>query len=164
DCVGEDLGKIQYNTTYRRCRPYPWDATQTLNLVDGGVPNTFGGYTQLIPMGTYSFGDTPNRLQVLRLLLELMSANDVYIIEFSSSPDGVTFTSRGAVRFRRGAAIARTFIVDAPCRPFNIDADALYGRLKSALGGNNVTFALCVARFLPTEETVKPSTCPWPFG
>ena len=164
DCLKEDIGIVNFDAVVRRCRPYPYDPGQVFNIVAGVGANNFSAYAQLIPVGTFNFGDSPNRVQLIRLNIELMSANDTFVLEFAKSIDGVTFTVLGATRFRRGAGINRTFPLETPCRPFNNDANALYARLKSALGGNNVTFSLCVARFIPTEYKIPASTGTWPFG
>lgn len=149
-----------------RPRPYPWDVRVDLTLTDGGAADTFPvAYTLLLPATTYDFGDAPNRVIIRALILESISANDVYCAEFTKSPDGAAFTHIGALRFRRLNPSTRSLAIWAPIRPFNIDVMGLYGRLKSATGaGNSVIFSLSVARWFPPATTIPLSTGVWPYG
>ena len=139
--------------------------TEAFTLTDGGTPDTFPDtYTLIAKRGTYDFGDCPNMGQIVLLNLELMSANDTYLLEFYRSVDDEKFIPLGAVRFRRGAAAARTFVVNRPIRPENVDVYSLYGRLKSAMGGNSVTFSLVIERCLPLTELIPLTKGIWPWG
>lgn len=160
--VLEGISKVTHDT-YARPRPFPYDTTEELQLTDGGV-DTFGNYVELIPIGTFDFGDTPNYVQVADLVVENLPANDIYVFEFYSSPDGVAFVPLGAIRIRRAAVFARSFTVKYPTRPFNNDINALYGRLKAAAGGNTVSFSLSVGRWVPLSTIVPISTGVWPLG
>ena len=63
--LATDIPRMRLEEIGRR-RPFPYDVAATLALTDGGAPNTFpAGYTALIPAGTYDFGDSPNRIQVV---------------------------------------------------------------------------------------------------
>lgn len=159
----EDLGRIEHDFIHRP-RPYPYNINNSLNVPDGGAANVFGVYTLLIPQGTYDFEDTPNRVQILALCICDISANGSYLLEFYRLV-GTTYTVIGAVRFRRTAPFNRTFFIRNPCRPFGNDHAALYARLKTNLAtGEDVTFALHVARFIPTSYRVPVSPGVWPFG
>lgn len=160
--VIENVGEVMHDN-YARPRPYPYDVTEDLELTDGGA-DTFGDYVELIPKETFNFGDTPNYVQVADLVIEDLPANDIYVFEFYSSPDGVAFTPLGAIRTRRAAVFARSFTVRYPTRPFNNDIDALYGRLKAAAGGNTVSFSLSVGRWVPPTVIIPVSTGVWPLG
>jgi len=147
-----------------RLRPYPYDVTATLALTDGGAPNTFpAGYTALIPAGTYDFGDSPNRLQVERLKIEVMPA-DTYIIELYKSFDAITYIPLGANRVSVALAITLGISIPNPCRPLDTDDATLYGRLKSVVGGRTINFCLCVSRWLPPTVGIPLSTGVWPWG
>lgn len=55
--LGLDIPRMRLDHM-ERPRPYPYDTTAILTLTDDGAPDTFpAGYTQLIPVGTYDFGD-----------------------------------------------------------------------------------------------------------
>lgn len=157
-----DIGELEHNLDARP-RPYPYDPSIVLTVTSGVGADTFGGYTQLIPSGTYDFGDSPNRLRVVGLNIELMSANDTYVMEFYGY-DGSTYTPIGAIRFRRKAVVPRTFIIPAPCREYNCDDEDLYARLKSASGSNKVTFSLSVVRHIRMAYYQPNSTGTWPTG
>lgn len=159
----ENVGEVMHDT-YARPRPFPYDTTTELQLTDGGV-DTFGNYVELIPIETFDFGDTPNYVQVEDLVLETLAANDVYVLEFYRSTDGVTYTPIGAIRTKRQAQANRSFTMRYPCRPFNNDTYALYGRLKGAAGaGTTILFSLSVGRWVPPSIIVPISTGVWPTG
>ena len=158
-------GQAEFQNASGRPRPYPYDVTQVLVVTDGGAPDTFGVYLLCIPVGTYDFGDPENRIAIRGLCIENMSANETYILEFYRSPDGIAYTPIGAIRFRRIAAGNRSFVIDAPTRPFNNDNMALYARVKDVVGGGStVTFSLIVARWWPATPRIPVSTGVWPFG
>lgn len=166
DClqVLENFGEVMHDT-YARPRPYPYDTGDDLELTDGAAPNTFGAYAVLIPVGAFDFSDTPNYVQVAGLVIEDLPANDTYVFEFYESPDGAAFTPVGAVRTRRAAIFSRSFTVKYPCRPFNNDANALYGRMKDEAGGTTtVVFSLSVGRWVPPSVIIPISAGAWPLG
>ena len=161
--VREDLSYIEHDMI-NRPRPYPYNVSNFLTITDGGAANVFGNYTQLIPINTYDFGDDPNRVQVLGLCVCDMSANANYLVEFYKLVDG-TYIALGATRFRRLGASVRSFLIHNPCRPFNNDETALYGRLKTSVAtGENIECSLIVARYLPTSICQPSSTGAWPWG
>jgi len=161
--LGVDIPNMRLENIGRP-RPYPYDVTAILALTDGGAPNTFpAGYTALIPAGTYDFGDSPNRIQVECLKIEVMPA-DTYIIEFYKSYDAITYTPIGANRVSVALAITLGIPIPNPCRPLNIDGATLYGRLKSATGGRTINFCVCVSRWLPSTVIIPLSTGVWPWG
>jgi len=166
DCLEflENVGEVMHDT-YARPRPFPFDTTEELQLTDGGGADAFGAYVELIPVGTHNFGDTPNYVQLAELVIEDLPDNDIYVFEFSSSPDGITFTPLGAIRTRRVQPFTRSFTVKYPCRPFNNDVDGLYGRLKDKAGGGTiVSFSLSVGRWVPPSVIIPISSGDWPLG
>lgn len=160
--VIENVGEVMHDT-YARPRPFPYDITTELELTDGGA-NAFGGYTALILKETFNFGDTPNYVQIADLVVEDLSGNDKYLLEFYSSPDGITYIPLGAIRTRRTLPFNRSFTVKYPTRPFNNDIYALYGRLKTVDGGRTATFSLSVGRWVPPSVIIPISTGVWPLG
>jgi len=157
-----DRGKLEHMQLHRP-RPYPYDTGTTLPVTAAAGADNFGNYTQLIPQGTYDFGDSPNRVQITAVVIEDISGNDPYILEFYKY-DGATYAPIGAIRFARVSPFTRSFPIRVPCRPFNNDANALYARLKSATGGNNVTISLNATRYIPPSYRIPPSTGTWPTG
>ena len=158
-----DRGRLEHDLI-RRPRPYPYDVTASLTINDGGVADTFGAYTTLIPLNTFDFGDSPNRVQVLGLCICSMSANATYLAEFYKLLAGV-YIPLGAVRFRRIGAQVRSFLLDNPCRPFNNDDTALYGRLKTSVAtGENIECSLLLSRYIPTDYCIPSSSGVWPWG
>ena len=163
DTTRVDLGRLEHDIV-NRPRPYPYDVTSVLTITDGGVANTFGGYTELIPKETFDFGDDNNRVQVLGLVIHSMSANADYLLEFYKSPKG-SYIPIGAIRWVRANVQIRSFILRNPCRPFSSDETALHGRLKTSVAtGENITCSLLVTRFIPTEHKIPVSTGTWPLG
>lgn len=166
DCLDVlcNIGEVMHDT-YARPRPFPYDTTTELQLTDGGAPDDFGAYVELIPIGTHDFGDTPNYVQIAKLVIEDLPANDIYVFELSSSPDGIVFTPLGAIRTRRVQPFTRSFTVRYPCRPFNNDVGGLYGRLKDKAGGTTtVSFSLSVGRWVPPSVIIPISNGVWPQG
>ena len=149
-----------------RLRPYPYDATESITLTDGGAPDTFpANYTEIVPRGTYDFGDSPNYLRIEYVGFENLSANDIYVVEFYASEDGVEFDPLSAIRVVRTAVFARSFYIRVPVRPLNIDDYGLYGRVKTASGGgNSVTLCVIIGRYLLPAAPVELSPGVWPFG
>lgn len=158
-----DRGYMEHDLD-NRPRPYPYDTGVNLTVTADGVANTFGGYSQLIPQGHYDFGDTPNWLAVRKLLIETVSANDVYVLEFYTYDGDVTYEPLGAVRIVRAALLPRSWPLEVPCRCFIIDDYSLQARLKCAAGGNNITVSTIVQRHLHTDYHVGPSPGVWPVG
>jgi len=158
-----DRGFLEHAFIHRP-RPNPYDVTVAGYLITAHVnADTFGNYVQLAAIGTYDFGDSPNCIQVKQLVIEAMSANDTYIIEFYSF-DGSTYTTLGAIRFVRAAVLPRSWTVELPCRCFNNDTHSLQARLKCGAGGNNVNISLSLARMIHTNYYVPSSTGVWPTG
>jgi len=149
-----------------RARPYPYDTTAILSLTDGGVPDTFpAGYTQLIPAGTYDFGDGDhNRIQLNSMEIEVMPA-DTFVVELYRSADAVTYTPVGAIRLSNTVAITLVFSIPIVCRPLCITHNSLYGRVKTASGGGvTIQFSLSISRWLPPTVQIPISTGVWPWG
>lgn len=146
-----------------RGRPYPWDATVSLTVAANATPNVFGNYLLVFAAGTYDFGDTPNEIQIREIVIEDISANDVYILELSKylNPD---YTPMGAVRFSRTNVINRSFPLVFLGREFSADTEVLYARLKCGLGSGTVKFSVTVARYLSVEEHVPYTTGVFPFA
>ena len=157
-----DFGHLEHDFIHRP-RPYPYDTGQVLTATADAVANTFGAYTQLIPINTYDFGDANNRIQIVNICVCSMSANGVYILELYKYIGG-QYIPLGAIRVTRSAPQNRSFFVQHPCRPLSMDETALYCRLKSSVGGANMTFSLHVARFLPPAYKVKISSGIFPTG
>lgn len=157
-----DRATIEHND-YARPRPFPYIPSENLALTAGAADTFPVAYTELIPINTYDFGDSPNMVQVVSLCLERIPDTDTYIMEFYKLEDS-TYIPLGAVRTRREAAVNRSFYIYRPIRVINNDASALYGRLKSAAGGNTITFSLSVARYILEAEHLPISTGVWPTG
>jgi len=158
-----DRGILKHDMI-NRPRSYPDNPADVLNPIAGTGENNYGDYLSLIPRGTFDFGDSPNNLQVLALKFEGFSASDTYIIEFYSSDDDETYTPLGNARVIRTNPLLNSLPINRPCRDYECDAGTLYARLKSALGGNNVTIAMIVERHIHTAYEVPPSTGTWPTG
>jgi len=160
-----DIPRIKMDHV-ERPRPYPYDVTEILALTDGGVANTFPvGYTELIPLGTYDFGDgAHNRIRLYSMDIEVMPA-DTYIVEFYRSADAVTYTPIGAVRLSNTIAITLVHSICAVTRPLCITHNGLYGRVKTASGGGiTIQFVLSVCRWLPPTVEIPISAGVWPWG
>jgi hypothetical protein len=150
---------------YGPAYPYPYDTTINLQVQDGGAPDTFGAYALTIPIGTYNFGDTPNYIHISMVCIEVIPANDTYLIEFYESPDAVVYTPIGAIRFVRAAPQQRTFYMALPLRPINNDIQGVYVRLKDATGGGTiVNYSVEIKRWFPPSGARLYTTGVWPFG
>jgi len=158
-----DRGYMEHDFD-NRPRPYPYDSRVNLTVTAAAGADTFGDYLELIPVTTYDFGDAPNWLAVRYLLIESVSANDVYVLEFYTFDGGVTYEPLGAERIVRAAVLPRSWPLKVPCRCFNIDDYSLQARLKCATGGGNMTVSMIVQRHLHTDHHVGPSPGVWPTG
>lgn len=158
-----DAGILEHCHVHR-LRPDPWDPTAVHSVTAGVGADTFGDYVLLIPIGAYDFGDNPNKIHVYHIGIESFSANDVYILEFSKSPNGIDFTVIGAIRIKRAAALIKTMFVDHATRPLNNDTERLYVRMKSGNGSNTITFCLLMARHKETAYVVPDSGNVFPTG
>jgi len=158
-----DRGNMQHDLMTRP-RPTPYDVTASLTPIADAVADTFGNYLQLVAQGAYDFGDTPNRLQVRQLVVEDISANDVFVLEFYAYDGDATYVPLGAIRIVRLDVFTRSFIVELPCRCFDIDANSLVVRLKSGAGGSNILVSLGVTRMVHTDYMVPNSPGVWPTG
>jgi len=162
--IAADLDRgISEHDEFARPRPYPYTPSEVLTLTAGAIDTFPAAYTTLIPQNTFDFGDSPNYIQIKSLWIESMSANDTYIIEFYKYED-TEYVPIGANRLVKSGVFTRSFFSVCPIRPLNNDVSALYGRLKSALGGNTITFSLVVARWLPMSVNIPLSTGVWPTG
>ena len=146
-------------------RPYPYDTGAVLSCTSNSTTvNAFPtAYTSLIPAGTYSFGDTPNGIQISGLCIEGMDTSSVYILEFYRSTDAVTYTPIGALRFSSISTQTRSFTYALNGRELNADTETLYARLKSTPANKTVTFSLTVHRHISTTEHVPTSTGVFPL-
>jgi hypothetical protein len=150
---------------YTEARPYPYDTTVNLTVTDGGGADVFGNYGLTFPIGTYDFGDIPNYVHISMVSIEIIPANDTYLIEFYESPDAVVYQPIGAIRFVRAAPQQRTFYLGLPLRPVNNDVNSVYARLKDATGaGTTVTYSIEVKRWFPPSGARLQSAGVWPFG
>jgi hypothetical protein len=163
--IHENQFAIASIDAYTEARPYPYDTTVNLAVLDGGAPDTFGAWTISFPIGTYNFGDNPNWVHIAMIIIEIIPANDTYIIEFARSTDGIAFQPIGAIRFVRAAPQQRSFYLGLPLSPINNDIDGLYARLKDASGGGiTVTYSVEVKRWFPPSGARLQSAGVWPWG
>ena len=169
--AGTLVDQIVYNTTTGFSAVITGNAVTTITVAAlGGGGWHIGdeytvGHTLLIPITTYAFGDSPNKIQISNLVIESMSANGVYILEFSYKlPTGFAFVILGAIRFTRTSVQVRSFELSFPARAFNIDTYGLYARLKGSVAAMITTYSFSVARYQSPSWDILASTGVFPYG
>lgn len=146
-----------------RTRVYPQDVQATITLACAAVANTFGGWTQIVPIDTIGF-----IYQVIGVVIEETDAASTYLIQLGYSTvdgdDPITAQIMGERRTRLiGAPIKyeKQILDILGCHaPANAK---LWGRIKSASGNaDELDVSVVITRHIAvTTEMEHLATWPW---
>ena len=148
---------------HSRFRVYPQDVGATITLAANAAANTFGAWTQIVPINTIDF-----MYMVIGLLLEQVDVATTYFVQFGySTVDGDDPTTAQIIGERRiklvTVPIARATellgIAASHC-PANAK---LWGRIKSAsIAADEAEISVAVIRHREiTNPIAKLATWPW---
>lgn len=148
---------------HSRFRVYPQDVGATITLAANAVANTFGSWTQIVPINTIDF-----KYMVIGLLLEAVDAATTYLVQLGYSiVDGADPTTAQIIGERRiklvTVPIARATevlgIAASHC-PANAK---LWGRLKTAsIAADEAEVSVAVIRHIEiTNPRDNLATWPW---
>lgn len=148
---------------HSRFRVYPQDVGATITLAANAAANTFGAWTQIVPINTIDF-----KYMVIGLLLEAVDAATTYFVQLGYSiTDGDDPTTAQIIGERRiklvTVPIARaTEILGIAASHCPTNAK-LWGRLKSAsTSADEAEVSIAVIRHKDiTNPITKLATWPW---
>jgi len=148
---------------HSRFRVYPQDVGATISLAAAEAANTFGDWTQIVPINTIDFV-----YMVIGLLIEAVDAPTTYFVQLGYSiVDGTEPTTAQIIGERRirlvTVPIARAteiLGIHASHCPANAK---LWGRLKTAsIAADEVEVSIAVIRHIDiTNPIAKLATWPW---
>jgi hypothetical protein len=154
-----DMARVGYTTVHSRIRMYPQSIATALRLTAGGVSDTYGSWTELIPINTITF----NYL-IAGVLFENWEGKDKFMIQLakSATPSDDDYVGE----FRVTTPIADDWITAVPIivKSAKIPANsALYGRVK-ALSANGywVDFSLGIAPMIDLQVAATVASA-WPW-
>jgi len=146
-----------------RTRVYPQDVRNTISLTCAGVANTFGAWTQIVPIDTIGFC-----YKVVGVVVEETDAIATYCIQLGYSTDAGTDPTTAQIMGER-----RLRLIGAPLKlekeildimSFDAPTNAkLWGRVKSSSGATDtVDVSVVIIRHVPVTNQAEPlATWPW---
>jgi len=154
---------INHHAGHARTRVYPQDATSVITLTTIANANSFGSWTQVVPINTIDFDYT-----VLKVMVEASDAASTYIGQLGYSlidgTDPTTAQIVGEQRFK---------VVETPIKNYHADLELLgghcpansklWGRLKSGSGNaDGCSISIVVTRLHESSDPpIMTSTWPW---
>lgn len=147
---------------HSRNRVYPQDVGATITLAAAAAANTFGNWTQIIPITTVGFG-----YEVPGLVIKAADAATTYLVQLGfslldgSEPTTAQITGERRVLLPTPVGKA-TELLDIMSQ--NIPANAkLWGRLKTAsIAADELEISVVVTRHQAMiKEIPKLTTWPW---
>ena len=150
--VRRDIGII-FHHFHSRYRVYPQDVTTTVTLAAGAPANTFGLWTQVIPLNTVPFD-----MMIVGIVIEAADAATTYLVQLGyniiNADPGVNM-ELGERRLRLPTPIPQaTELLDihAQHSPAN---SKIWGRLKSASGNlDELEISVVVTRHVMVSAPV----------
>lgn len=155
---------IDYHLSHARTRVYPQEPSSAVQVATAAAADTFGSWTQVVPINTIDFDFT-----VLKVMVEQSGAVATYIGQLGySTDDGVEPTTAqiiGEQRFRVIATPLKTYHADLMLLGGHCPANAkIWGRLKSeTVNADTVDISLVITRLREITNPVTP-TATWPWA
>ena len=158
-----NIAVLEHHTD-ARSRVYPQVAGATVTLISDAVADTFGSWTEIIPINTVDFD-----YKVIGVSIYGVDAASDYFIQLGySQVDGTDPVTRQILGEREmritDVPIAKaTELLDFYCRPCPANAE-LWGRLKTDGGATDEAYiTVIVLRHVPLRKfTIEPlKTWPW---
>lgn len=147
---------------HSRCRVYPQNVGTTITLVADAAANTFGAWTEIVPIDTVDF-----IYEVVGLVIEALNASTTLLIQLGYSiVDGTEPTTAQIMGERRillptpvarATEILRFFSQNCPANA------KLWGRMKTAsVAADEAEISVVVIRHIEiTNPVAKLATWPW---
>ena len=157
----DDTAVLQHHI-HSRVRVYPQDVGATITLAAFATANTFGSWTQIVPINTIDF-----MYMVTGIVIEAVNAATTYLIQFGYSiTDGDDPTTAQILGERR---LLLPTPVNKATELLSIHAShctanaKLWGRLKSASGNaDQLGISVVVIRHtMISNPTTNLATWPW---
>ena len=154
---------LDYHQTHSRTRVYPQLPSSVITITTAAAADTFGSWTQVVPIDTIDFGYT-----VKAVMVEESGAAATYIIQFGySTVDGTAPTTAqivGEQRFKVIGTPIKNFYADLTLLGGHCPANSkIWGRLKSeTVNTDTVDISLVITRLPEITNPVTPvATWPW---
>lgn len=147
---------------HSRCRVYPQDVGATITLAANAAANTFGSWTQIVPIGTVGFD-----YEVVGLVIEAANKATTYFIQLGFSTvaltDPTTAQILGERRILLPSPVGKaTELLDYYSQ--NCPANAkLWGKVKSAtLTADELEVSVVIIRHIEITNSI-PHLTTWPW-
>jgi len=157
-----DNQAVDYHHLHSRSRVYPQDVGATITLAAFATANTFGSWTQIVPINTIDF-----MYMVIGIVIEAVNAATTYLVQLGYSiTDGDDPTTAQILGERR---LLLPTPVNKATELLSIHAShcaanaKLWGRLKSASGAaDQLGISVVIIRHQSiTNPTTNLTTWPW---
>lgn len=147
-----------------RTRVYPQDVQVTITLACAAVADTFGAWTQIVPIDTIGFDYKP-----VGIVVEETNAASTFLIQLGySTEDGSDPTTAQIMGERRLKLLGAPIKIEKEIlEMFSFDAPVnakLWGRIKSASGAaDELDISVVIIRHVPVTNQVEHLTT-WPWA
>lgn len=152
-----------YHQSHSRTRVYPQEPSSVIQIATAAAADTFGDWTQVIPIDTVDFDYT-----VLKVMVEESGAAATYIGQLGYSlvdgTDPTTAQIVGEQRFKVIGTPLKTYHADLALLGGHCPANSkLWGRLKSeTVNADPVDISIVVTKLAEITNPVSPvATWPW---
>ena len=155
---------LDYHQTHARTRVYPQVPSSVIQIATAAAADTFGAWTQVVPITTIDFGYT-----VLKVMVEQSGAAGTYIVQFGYSTvdgdDPITSQIIGEQRFKVLGTPLKTYHSDLALLGGHCPANSkLWGRLMSeTVNADTCDVSLVITRLRTITNPVTP-TATWPWA
>jgi len=154
---------VLFHHIHSRMRVYPQDVGETITLAADAVANTFGSWTQIVPINTVDF-----MYMVMGVVIEEADAATTYLIQLGYSiVDGSDPTSAQILGERRlllpTPIVQATELLDIAAAHCPINAK-LWGRIKTAsIAADELEVSVNIIRHVEITNPVDHLTT-WPWS
>jgi len=158
--VREDIAAVNFHF-HSRYRVYPQNISNTITLAAAAPANTFGAWTQIIPLNTIPF-----IIMVVGIVVEAADAATAYLIQIGyntvdSDPGANMILGERRLRLPTPINQATELLhIDAQSAPAN---SKIWGRLKSATAvADELEVSIVLTRHIGVSEDIALyPTFPW---
>jgi len=155
---------LNYHQSHARTRVYPQEPSSVIQIATAAVVDTFGSWTQVVPIDTIDFDYT-----VLKVMIEESGAAATYIGQLGYSlidgTDPTTAQIIGEQRFKVIGTPIKNFYSDLTLLGGHTPANAkLWGRLKSSTANaDTVDISIVFTKLTEITNPVTP-VATWPYA
>ena len=153
---------VIHHHEHSRCRVYPQDVRLTATLA-GGAADTFGSWTEIIPIDTVDFC-----YEVVGLVIEAADAATTYLVQLGFSTVGGSDPTDAQMLGERRTLLPTpvskaTELLDYYSQDCPANAK-LWGRVKTAAGGSDeLEVSVVVIRHISMTNPI-PHLATWPWS